>query len=90
MFDKENVTRKIRELKPYRHNEFAVNSIGLFGSFSEELQNENSDIDLLIRLGKPIGWKIFTLEIFPEKTFNRKIDILTKNALREPIKEIIL
>ncbi len=90
MLERENIIRKIRELKPYLHDEFAVNSVGLFGSFSEDLQKEDSDIDLLIGLDKPIGWKIFTLEIFLEKTFNRKIDIVTKSALREPLKEIIL
>ncbi len=90
MLNKENIISKIRELKPYLRDEFAVNSVGLFGSFSEELQNENSDIDLLIGLDKPIGWKIYTLEIFLEKTFNRKIDIVTQNALREPLKDAIL
>jgi predicted nucleotidyltransferase len=90
MLNKENIISKIRELKPYLKDEFAVNSVGLFGSFSEELQNENSDIDLLIGLDKPIGWRIYTLEIFLEKIFNRKIDIVTKNALREPLKEAIL
>jgi hypothetical protein len=44
--------------------------------------NKKSDIDLLVELEKPIGWKFFTLEIYLEKAFGRKIDLVTKNALR--------
>ena len=90
MLDKENIIQKIKELKPYLYNEYMVNKVGLFGSFSENLQNEFSDIDLLIELEKPIGWKIFTLEIYLEGIFNRKIDLVTKNALKEPLKDKIL
>jgi len=62
----------------------------LFGSFSDETNSEESDIDLLVELEKPIGWKFFSLELYLEKIFNRKIDLVTKNALKEQIRESIL
>jgi predicted nucleotidyltransferase len=90
MLNKENVIEKIRELKPFLYQEYKVREVGLFGSFSQNLQSESSDIDLVIELEKPIGWKIFTLEIFLENIFNRKIDLVTKNALKEQLKDKIL
>jgi len=62
----------------------------LFGSFSDNTFSENSDIDLLVELEKPIGWKYFSLEIFLESVFNRKIDLVTKNALKKQIRDRIL
>lgn len=81
---------KLRELKPILNKEYAVKEIGLFGSFSDNTSSEQSDIDIIVELERPIGWKFFTLEIFLENTFGRKIDLVTKNALKEQIRERIL
>jgi predicted nucleotidyltransferase len=43
-----------------------------------------------VELEKPIGWKFFSLEIYLENVFGRKVDLVTKNALKEQIKENIL
>jgi hypothetical protein len=43
-----------------------------------------------VELEKPIGWKFFSLEIHLEQIFKRKIDLVTKNALKEQIRESIL
>jgi len=77
-------------LKPELNKQFAVREIGLFGSFSDNSYSEDSDIDILVELERPIGWKIFTLEIYLEKVFARKIDLVTKNALKEQIRDSIL
>jgi len=70
--------------------EYSLKNIGLFGSFSDETNAKQSDIDLLVEFEKPIGWKALSLEIYLEKLFGRKIDLVTKNALKEQIRESIL
>jgi uncharacterized protein len=90
MITKTDILSKLRELKPELYKQYAVCEIGLFGSFSDDSYTENSDIDILVELERPIGWKIFTLEIYLEKVFGRKIDLVTKNALKEQIKDSIL
>lgn len=90
MESKTDILNKLRELKPILSKEYAVRRIGLFGSFADNSADENSDIDLLVELDKPIGWKFFSLEIYLEKVFGRKIDLVTKNALKEQIKKDIL
>jgi hypothetical protein len=90
MITKDNKLSKLKELKPSLYKDFSVKEIGLFGSFSDNTFNENSDIDILVVLERPIGWKFFSLELFLEKTFNRKIDLVTKNALKDQIKDSIL
>jgi len=90
MITRKDILFKLKELKPTLRKEFAVREIGLFGSFSDETSSEESDIDLLVELERPIGWKFFSLELYLEKVFNRKVDLVTKSALKEPIKNTIL
>ncbi len=90
MITKAEILSKLTELKPMLYKDYAVKEIGLFGSYSDNSNTEESDIDILIELEKPIGWKFFTLELFLENVFNKKIDLVTKNALKEQIKEQIL
>ncbi|TAL61640.1 MAG: nucleotidyltransferase [Bacteroidetes bacterium] len=90
MISKSIILERLDELKPFLQKEYSVKSIGLFGSFSNNSFSDESDIDILIELERPIGWKFFSLEIFLEKTFGRKIDLVTKNALKEQIKDGIL
>ncbi len=90
MVTKNEIILKLKELKPLLYKDYSVKEIGLFGSFSDETFTEESDIDLLVEFERPIGWKFFSLEIYLEKIFNRKIDLVTKNALKDQIKESIL
>ncbi len=90
MITKNDILSKLAELKPLLYNDFSVKEIGVFGSFSDNTFNENSDIDILVEFEKPIGWKFFTLELYLENIFGRKIDLVSKNALKAQIKDKIL
>ncbi len=90
MNSKNEILDKLRELKPILYQNFSVKKIGLFGSFSDNTNTEYSDIDILVELEKPIGWKFFSLELYLEQIFKKKIDLVTYNALKEQIKDRIL
>ncbi len=90
MINKNDILKRLKDLKPTLYRDFAVKEIGLFGSFSDNTFNEESDIDIIVELERPIGWKFFSLEIYLESIFNRKIDLVTKNALKEQIKDSVL
>jgi len=90
MLNKNDILEKLRELKPILSEEFAVKEIGIFGSFANNAASDDSDIDLLVELSRPIGWNYFTLQIYLEGIFGRKVDLVTKNALKEQIKDSIL
>jgi predicted nucleotidyltransferase len=90
MLSRIELEAKLRKLKPELADKFHVSRIGYFGSFASDQQNENSDLDLLVEFSEPIGWGFFTLERFLEQSFGMPIDLVTKNALKERIKEPIL
>jgi uncharacterized protein len=90
MLTRDEILEKLKELKPFLANEFSVQEIGLFGSYSENEQNLESDIDILVEFDKPIGWKFFTLEKYLESVFNKKVDLVTKKALKKQLKNKII
>ncbi|GHT15386.1 nucleotidyltransferase [Bacteroidia bacterium] len=90
MTTREEIKRKIKTIKPHLQQEYAVKNIGLFGSFADGTATAESDIDILVEFEKPIGWRFFSLEIYLEKIFERKIDLVTRNALKKQIAPSIL
>jgi predicted nucleotidyltransferase len=90
MITKTEILSKLAELKPILYRDYAVKEIGLFGSYANNSNTEESDIDLLVELEKPIGWRFLTLELYLEQIFNKKIDLVSKKALKEQVKETIL
>ena len=90
MITKAEIINKLRDLKPVLYRDYSVREIGLFGSYADDSFTDESDIDLLVEFEKPVGWKYLSLEIFLENVFGRKIDLVTKNALKEQIRDNIL
>ena len=84
------IEEKIQHLKPFLVNEYNVRNIGVFGSYSRSEQSETSDIDILIDLGEPLGWKFFELKEYLESQLNRPVDLVTRKALKRQLKQKIL
>jgi hypothetical protein len=90
MLTKLEIENKLQEIKPVLTDKFHVSSIGYFGSYSTGQQNEQSDLDLLVEFSEPVGWEFFTIERFLEQTMGLRVDLVTRNSLKEQIKESIL
>jgi predicted nucleotidyltransferase len=90
MLTKLEIENKLQAIKPVLTDKFHVSSIGYFGSYSTGQQNEQSDLDLIVEFSEPVGWEFFTLERFLEQTMGLRVDLVTRNSLKEQIKESIL
>jgi len=90
MYTRTEIENKLHKIKPVLADQFHVSKIGYFGSFATDEQNDNSDLDLLVEFSQPIGWEFFTLERFLEQSLGLKIELVTRNALKERIKDSIL
>jgi len=71
----------IRDKYPYLSQEFGVEKIGIFGSASKGEAKEDSDIDIVVRLREPIGFKFIELAEYLEHLFNKKVDVLTEAGI---------
>ncbi len=85
-----DIERKLKALKPVLSSTFYVDRIGYFGSFARNEQTEDSDIDIIVSLNKPLGWAFFDLQYLLEKELNRKVDLVSIKALKEQLKDSIL
>jgi predicted nucleotidyltransferase len=61
----------------------------LFGSFARGEANEESDIDLLVRFSKPIGWAFYGIADELERALGRKVDLATENMIGKRIRESV-
>jgi predicted nucleotidyltransferase len=82
MLNKQNIIETIIKEFPKLREEYHVHRVGLFGSYVQNSANENSDIDLIIEFGEPIGLQFIQLCDYMEKLFDKKVDILTPEGLK--------
>ena len=84
------VKNTLSQQKTYLASNFSVKNIGIFGSTAKNQAKETSDIDLLVEFSKPIGFFQFTrLEDYLSGIFKKKVDLVTKEALKPAIKDNI-
>lgn len=87
-----NAIGVIKEHENTIKDKYHVQKIGVFGSFARGEEKEGSDIDILVEFEK--GGKTFDaymdLKYFLEDLFNRKVDLVTVEALRPRLKDDIL
>jgi predicted nucleotidyltransferase len=90
MTSSKDIESTLTALKPALSTRFFVDKIGYFGSFARNEQTEDSDVDILVSFRKPLGWAFFDLQELLEKELQRKVDLVSVNALKVQLKDIIL
>ncbi len=79
---RDEVIRKIKSHTSYLSTQFGVKRIGLFGSVAEARESDESDIDLIVEFDRPLGLKFITLTEYLESLLGRKVDLITREGLR--------
>ncbi len=85
-----DIENKLKELKPFLLQQYNVDRIGYFGSYSRNEQNQSSDIDILVSFTKPLGWEFFDLQEYLENQLKIKVDLVSEKALKEQLRQNIL
>jgi hypothetical protein len=78
---KNDIINLIKAEKSFLKENFGVVNIGLFGSYAKDQQTPDSDIDFLVEFAEPRFDWIAGLNIYMEKKFDRKIEIIRKCSL---------
>lgn len=90
MTSQRSIEKKLKTLKPVLEEKYFIQRIGYFGSFSRDEQTEDSDLDVIVEFRKPVGWAFFDLQEFLENELKIKVDLVSMNALKKQLKDIIL
>lgn len=90
MTTKAEILRVLKNELPHIGEKYGVKSIGLFGSYSRGDQTSESDVDLLVEFGKPIGlFKFIALEDYLGQRLGAKVELVTEDALKSIIRPYV-
>jgi uncharacterized protein len=84
---------QLESLKPVLKKRFQVETIGIFGSYSQGQQKPKSDVDILVTFFEPNKIDLIdfiTLKQFLSRKLSVKVDLVEKKTLESLIKEKIL
>jgi predicted nucleotidyltransferase len=62
---------------------YGVEELALFGTYAQGEQSPMSDVDILVRVRRPMGLKFFELWDYLEEILGIKADLLTQEALQQ-------
>ncbi len=79
---REHVLTLLREAYPFLAAEYGVRKLGLFGSYAKGISDESSDVDIVVDLERPIGFKFIELVEYLEHLLGRRVDVLTTAGLQ--------
>lgn len=85
------IEKLVKENKLVLTKQFKVKEIGIFGSVVRGEDKESSDVDILVEFDEPIGFfKFLELEEYLSDLIGRKVDLVSKKALKPRIGKHIL
>jgi predicted nucleotidyltransferase len=90
------LTKEPRFLKIYKAiephiSDLQISRIRLFGSYAKGSENDNSDIDIIVDIQKPIGiYKFIAFKQNLETALKRKIDLFEPDSLEPLLRDSII
>ena len=87
----QKIKETINQNRKLLEHSYKVKNIGVFGSYAKGDIHKDSDIDILVDFYEvPDMFKFMQLEYFLKKLLGRKVDLVTRKALKPLIKKDIL
>ncbi len=66
-----------------------IRKAALFGSYARGEQKKDSDIDILVELSKPLGFRFIGIQLELEQRLGKKVDLLTYQEISPYLKKYI-
>ena len=82
MMNKDEILKTLKDHKDTLLSKYPIHSIGLFGSVSRSDDTSQSDIDILVDVDGKIGIQFIDLAEEFESLLHRKVDLVSKNAIK--------
>ena len=77
--DKKYILEKLSKIDK---NKYSISELGLFGSYAKNVENENSDIDVLVKMEfkKGMYQNFCNLQKELKEIFHKKVDLIEKSV----------
>ena len=90
MSDISIIIEKLKSTKPGLSAKYNIHNLAVFGSYSRNEQNAESDIDIMVEFSKPIGLEFVSLALELEQLLGKKVDLVSKKAIKKGYLNYIL
>lgn len=70
-------------------DKYGLKLLAIFGSYSRNQQNNDSDVDILVEFNKPIGVEFIDLALELETILDQRVDLVSKNGIKPKYFQII-
>lgn len=77
-----NVVDILKAHKEEFFSKYPLKEMALFGSYSRGDQNDESDVDILVKFEKPVGMEFLYLSYDLEELLRKKVDLVSANAIK--------
>jgi uncharacterized protein len=74
----------LEKFKRENANKYGIDSLGLFGSFAKDQENDNSDVDIIIDISEPDLFKLVHIKDDLENLLQKSIDIVRNRIKMNP------
>jgi len=82
---REAVLQRLGLALPYLRRRYGVVRLSLCGSFARGAARQDSDVDLLVELSRPLGLEFVSLAQYLERKLGRKVDLVTFETFRRSL-----
>lgn len=91
MTSKDDILATLRAALPDLRQRWPIRSLAIFGSVARDTASANSDLDVLVEFERPLGLsKFLALEDALSALVNRRVDLVTRDALKPHIGRRVL
>jgi predicted nucleotidyltransferase len=80
--NREEILKTLKQSREFLSSEFSVKKIAVFGSVARDAITPDSDVDIVVEFSTPIGFRFNRLVKYLENLLGRKVDVLTKDGIR--------
>jgi len=87
--DAQQIKQILRANKEQLFVAYPLISMALFGSYSDGTATEHSDVDIMVEFSEPVGFEFIELSIELEKLLDKRVDIVTLNAVKPELMRFI-
>lgn len=90
--NKIEILKYLKSKQDFFRNNFGIEFVGIFGSFSRDEATDDSDIDILYTIKKDVKFSMFTylkINRILEEFFHRKVDLVRDETLKPTFKKYI-
>jgi len=87
--EKQSILTTLTDAKARLFQKYGIKELAIFGSVSRGEQTEASDLDVLVDFHRTIGIEFIDLAEELEELLNVKIDLVSRNGIRDKYFQVI-